>query len=68
MFSLLSDHIIFLSFYTDHRTYFAWKTTVHYVKLTCLLMDSFIFIMKKSKRSEALYAGLLHKIEELAKA
>ena len=52
----------------DHKTYFAWKTTVYNVKLTCLLTDSFIFIVKKVERSAALYSGLLHNMEELAKS
>ena len=43
----------------DHRTYFAWKTTVYYVKLTCLLMDSIIFIVKKVEKIRSFVLGLV---------
>ena len=42
----------------DHRTYFGQKTTV-YVKLKCLLMDS--FIMKKVENIRSFVLGVAAK-------
>ena len=41
----------------DHRTYFAWKTTDYYVKLTCLLTVLFIFIVKKVEKIRSYVLG-----------
>ena len=51
----------------DHRTYFAQKTTVYYAKLT----DRFIYFHCEESGNDQMlcsYSGLLHKMEELAKA
>ena len=51
----------------DHGTYFAWKTTVYYAKLIDRLI---YFHCEESGNDQTLcsYSGLLHKMEELAKA